>query len=221
MYFGLDALLLQLLELLLQHVESQPLVIERDADGIDADLDQPGDRAAVGLLLDQDGVALAHQEAVDQGEALGRAGRDQDLVGRAVDVGMALELARQELAQRPVAQRSGVVVGREHGAFALQHRRCGRDQVVDGDLLGGDVAADEIVLGKAVPLEGGGRRVGRQKRRDVEGRSHGRFLLLLAPLLGQARRDASIFAASFLRARGGVVRSQGRRRRSDARFRRA
>ena len=153
---GLDALLLQLLELLLQHVEPQPLVVERNADRVDAELGQLGERAAVGLLLDQDGVALGDQQAVDQVEALHRARGDQDLVGRAVDAGMALELAGQELAQRPVAERAAVqAVGRERGALALQHRRRRGDQGVDRHVLGVVVAADEIVLGEAVPLDGG------------------------------------------------------------------
>ena len=179
---GLDTLLLQLLELLLQHVEPQAFVVERDADRVDAELDEPGERAAVGLLLDQDGVALADQQAVDQVEALHRARRDQDLVGRAVDTGMALELADQELAQRPVAQRSAVQpVGRERGALALQHRRRRGDQGVDRHMLGVVVAADEIVLGKAVPFDGGSGRAGRQQGREIESARSWAVPRLLAP----------------------------------------
>ena len=70
MYLGLMPFGLQLLELLLQRVEPQALVVERDADGVDAELGEPGERAAIGLLLDQHRVALAEQQAVDQVEAL-------------------------------------------------------------------------------------------------------------------------------------------------------
>ncbi len=170
---GLDAFLLQLLELGLQQVEAQALAVERDADDVGADLGELGQRAAVGLLLDQDGVALGDQQAVDQLKPLHRARGDQDLVGRAGDAGMALELARQELAQWPVAQRAAVeAVGGERHALALQYGGRSVEQRLHRDVLGVVVAADEIVLGKAVPLDGGRRRAGRQQGREIERCSH-------------------------------------------------
>ena len=70
MYLGLMPFCFSSSSFCLQRVEPQAFVVERDADGVDAELGEPGERAAIGLLLDQDGVALAEQQAVDQVEAL-------------------------------------------------------------------------------------------------------------------------------------------------------
>src|SRR6185437_6057686 len=84
----------------------------------------------------------------------------------------------QELAQRPVAQRAAVeAVGRERRALAAQHRGGGLDQRLDRHVVGVVVAADEIVLGEAVPLGGGRGRSGREQRREIERGGHGRFPL--------------------------------------------
>jgi hypothetical protein len=170
---GLDALLLQLLELCLQQIEPQALAVERDADNVGADLRELGQRPAIGLLLDQDGVALGEQQAVDQLQPLHRTRSDQDLAGRAGDAGMAFELAGQELAQRPVAQRAAVQpVRRERDALTLQHAGRGVEQRLHRHMLGVVMAADEIVLGKAVPLDGGWRRAGRQQGCEIERSCH-------------------------------------------------
>jgi hypothetical protein len=78
---GRDALGLEVGERRLQRIHAHAVIVERDADDVDAELRQPGQRAAVGLLLDQDGVALAEQQRVHQVEALQRTGGDQDFVG--------------------------------------------------------------------------------------------------------------------------------------------
>ena len=77
---GLDALLLQLLEFLLQGVQPQSLLIERHADRVDAEPGELGECAAIGLLLDQHRVAPGEQQAVHQVEALPGARGDQNLL---------------------------------------------------------------------------------------------------------------------------------------------
>ena len=165
-------------------------MVERDADHVGAQLVQLGEGAAVGLLLDDDGVALGHEQAVDQVEALHRARGDQDLVRRALDAGMVLELGREELAQRLVAQRPAVqAVGRERRALALQDRRRRVDQRLDGHVLGVVVAADEVVFREPVPLGGGSGRAGRQQGREIERSGHGRFLFGW-PIAGPTKGDS-------------------------------
>ena len=190
---GRDALLLQLLELLLQHVEPQALAVERDADHVGAELVQLGERTAIGLLLDDDGIAPCHEQAVDQVEALHRARGDQDLVRGALDAGMVLELGREEFTQRFVAQRAAVqAVGRKRGALALQDRRRRGDQRVHGHVAGVVVAADEVVLRESVPLGGGCGCAGRQQGRKIERSGHGRFLFWLANCWANQRGFATI-----------------------------
>ena len=69
-----------------------------------------------------DGVAARQQRAVDQVERLQRAGDDQDVVGGAVDAGVALQFRDEEFAQAAIALRAaGEAVGGERPALALQH----------------------------------------------------------------------------------------------------
>ena len=81
-----------------ERVHAQPLAVERDAHGVDAEARQPRQRAAVARLLDQHGVAAGREQRIDEVDGLQRARRDQDLLGVAGDAGVPLELARQELA---------------------------------------------------------------------------------------------------------------------------
>ena len=171
---GRDALLLQLGELLLHHVEAHAFLIERNADHVDAEPHQPVDGAAIGLLLDQHCVAFADQQPVDEVERLRRARNHQDLVGSTVDAGVPLEFLGQELAQWAIALRAAVQsVGRKRCALALQHCGCRVDQRVDRHVLGVVVAADEIIFRKSVPLDGRRRVVGRKQGREIEWDGHG------------------------------------------------
>ena len=159
---------------------AQALAVERNAHRFYAQPGEPGERALIGFLLDQDGVAGRQQDAVDQIDGLQRAGSDQDLVRAAGDAGIALELAHQEFAQRPVPERSArEPIGGERRAFAPEHRRRGRNETVDRQLRGVVVAADEIVLGKPGPFGRRRRQPGPQQRREIE-RSEGHVRVSLA-----------------------------------------
>ena len=111
----------------------------------------------------------ASSVAVDEVERLQRAGHDQDVVGGAVDAGVALEFCGQKLAQGPIALRTaGQAVGGERLALAPEHGARGRDQVLDRNLVGIVVAADEIVFGQSGPLRGRSRQSGRKQCCEVE-----------------------------------------------------
>ena len=84
-----------------ERVHPHAVVVERNADRVDAEPGEPVERALVAFLLDDHGVAAREQRAVDEVERLQRARDDQDVVGRAGDAGIALELRDEEFAQRP------------------------------------------------------------------------------------------------------------------------
>ncbi len=152
-----------------QRVHPHPLVVERDADHVYAEPGQPVQRALIGLLLDDNGVAARQQRRVDEVERLERAGDDQDIVGDAVDAGIALELRRQKFAKRTVALRTaGKPIGGERLALAPENRICGVDQAVDRDLLGVVVAADKTVFRKSRPPCRRRGQSGREQWREVE-----------------------------------------------------
>ncbi len=152
-----------------QRIDPDAVLVEGNADGIDAEPCEPVQRALIGLLLDQHGVALRQQRVVDEVERLQRAGDDQDVIGRAVDAGIALELMDQEFAQGPIPLRAvGEVIGRERLALAPQHRVDRLDQPVDRNPVRIVVAADKAVLGKPGPLGGRCRQAGGQQRREIE-----------------------------------------------------
>jgi hypothetical protein len=93
------------------------------------------------------------------------------MVRRAGDAGVARELGHQELAQRPIPLRAACQpVGRERPPFACQHRGCGGNQRVDWHVLGVVVAADEIVFGEAVVLDGRRGKAGGEQGGEVERR---------------------------------------------------
>ena len=146
-----------------------PSVIERNADHIDAEPRQPVQRALIGVPLDDHGVAARQQRRVDEVERLQRAGDDQDVVGVAVDAGVALEFRGEKLAQRTVALRTaGEAIGGQRLALALEHGVDRVDQALDRDLVGIVVAADEAVFRQPGPFR---RRRGQsrgQQRREVE-----------------------------------------------------
>ena len=111
----------------------------------------------------------ASSVCVDEVERLQRAGDDQDVVGGAVDAGVALEFGGEEFAQRPIALRAaGEPIGGERPALAPEHGIDRLDQAVDRNLVGIVVAADETVFRKPGPFR---RRRGQsrgQQRREVE-----------------------------------------------------
>ena len=152
-----------------QRVHPHALVVEGDADRVDAEPRQPVQRALIGLLLDQHGIAARQQRLVDEVERLQRAGDDHDVVGGAVDAGVALEFCREEFAQGPIALRAaGKPVGRERLALALEHGVDRLDQAVDRNLVGIVVAADKTVFGKPRPSRRRRRQSGRQQGREIE-----------------------------------------------------
>ena len=152
-----------------QRVHPHPLLVKRDADRVDANPRQSVQRALIGLPLDNNGVAARQQRRVDEVERLQRAGDDQDIVGDAVDAGIALELCRQKFAKRTVAVRTaGKPIGGERLALASENRVCSVDQAFDRDLLGVVVAADKTVFREPRPPC---RRSGQSRReqwREVE-----------------------------------------------------
>ena len=82
---------------------------------------------------------------------------------------VALELLREEFAQRPVALRAaGKAVGRKVPAFAREHVGRRLEQPIERNMIGVVVAAGEIVLGEAGPLGGRRRQPGCQQWREIE-----------------------------------------------------
>ena len=169
MYFGLMPLRLEVGQRCRQRVHPHAVVVEGNADHLDAEPGQPVQRALIGLLLDDDGIAARQQRRVDEVERLQRTGDDQDVVGGAVDAGVALEFPGEEFAQRPIALRAaGEAVGRERLALALQDGIDRLDQAIDRHLVGIVVAADETVFGEAGPFRRRRRQARRQQWREVE-----------------------------------------------------
>ena len=167
--FRRDAAALEVGERRRQRVHPHALMVERNADHIDAEPGQPVQRALIGVALDDDGVAARQQRRVDEVERLQRAGDDQDVVGGAVDAGVALELGGEKFAQRAIALRTaGEAVGGERLALALEHGVDGVDQAFDRDLVGIVVAADEAVFRQPGPLRRRRGQARRQQRREVE-----------------------------------------------------
>ena len=150
-------------------------MVEGDPDGIDAQPDQAIERTEIRDLLDQHGIAARQQDAVDQFDALQRAGGDEDLIRRTGNAGVGLELADQKLAQPPIAERAAFqAIARKRTALAPEHGRCGRDQVRNRHLFGIIVPADEVVPREPVPFDRRGRQAGRQQRGEVERGGRGR-----------------------------------------------
>src|SRR5262252_9787254 len=150
--FGADAAALEVVKRGGHGVGPHAVAVERDAHGVDAQSREPRQRALIAFLLDEDGVSARKQRAVDEVERLQRAGGDEDFVGRAGDARGALELVRQELPQRTVAERPALeAVGRKRRAFALEHRGRGRNETIDRNVVGIVVAAGKIVFGKPGP----------------------------------------------------------------------
>jgi hypothetical protein len=122
------------------------------------------------VLLHHHGVASAQKHAVDQFERLERARRDEEIVGRALDAGVALELLHQEIAQRPVAlwTARGEAVSGKRSPLAAQHRVGGRDKIVERKRVRVVVAAGEVVGWHAVEFLRRRRQAGAQQRGEVE-----------------------------------------------------
>ena len=140
-----------------------PVVVERNADRTDAEPVQTAQRALIGLLLDDHGVAARKQRLVDEIERLQRAGYDQEVVGAAGDAGVALQLCGEKFAQPQVALRPiGEAIGRERRALAPEDRVDRFDQAVDRDLIRIVVAADEAEFRKSGPFRRGRRQPRRQ-----------------------------------------------------------
>ena len=168
--FRRDAAPLEVGERLGQRVHPHAVLIEGNADRIDPEPGQPVQRALIGVLLDDHGIAARQQRRVDEVERLQRAGDDQDVVGDAVDAGVALEFLGEKFAQGTIALRTaGKPVGGERPALAPEHGVDGVDQAVDRDLVRIVVAADKTVFRKSRPLRRGRRQSGRQQWCEVEG----------------------------------------------------
>ena len=169
--FRLDAAPLEVGERLGQRVHPHAVLVKRNADRVDAKPGQPVQRALIGVALDDHGIAAGEQRRVDEVERLQRAGDDQDVIGDAVDAGVALQLAGEEFAQGAIALRAaGKPVGGEHPALAQQHGVDGIDQALDRHAVGIVVAADKAVFGKSRPPRGRCGQPRGQQWREVEGR---------------------------------------------------
>ena len=145
-----DALALEVGERRGHRIGAHAVAVERHADHVHAHALHAVDRALVGLLLEQHGVAARQQRPVDQVERLQRTRSHQDVVGGAGNARVTLELADQEVAQPPVTLRAvGEPVGRQRTAFPRHHRVGRGDQTFERDRIAVVVAAGEIVLGAA------------------------------------------------------------------------
>ncbi len=154
--FRRDALGLEIGERGRQRIHPHAVLVEGNADDVDAELGQAVDRALIGLLFEDHGVAARQQRVVDEVERLQRAGDDHEIVDGAGDAGVALQLLDQEFAQRAVTLRAvGEVVGGERLALALQHCRHCLDQLAHRQAVGVVVAADKAVFGQSRPARRG------------------------------------------------------------------
>src|SRR5262244_3673088 len=132
-----------------QCLHTHAVLVERNADRLDAQAIEPRERALIGVLLDDNGVAACEQHAVDEVERLQGPRHDQNLVEGARNSGVMLELAREEFAQRAIALRAALqAIVRERTALAPQHRFGGRDQAVDAGNPAGrsDAKSNDPVL---------------------------------------------------------------------------
>ena len=133
-------------------IHPHPAAVERNTDRFDPEPRQPGQRALIGFALYDHGIAAGKQSGVDEVERLQRTRDNQDVVGGAGDVAIALEFRREKLTQCEIALRAACQpVRRECLAFALQHGVNRTDQAIEWDLLGVNVAADEAVFGMPRP----------------------------------------------------------------------
>ena len=130
-----------------QRVHPHALMIERDADRVDAKPGQPVQRALIAVPLDDDGIAARQQRRVDEIERLQRAGDDHNVVGGAADAGVALQFCRQKFAQAKITLwPAGEPIGGERSALAPEHGAGSVDQALDRDLIRIVIAADKTVF---------------------------------------------------------------------------
>jgi hypothetical protein len=158
-----DALALEVLKDVGERVDLDAVFIERCANDLLALALQLGDRAAIGEFLEDHRVADFEQHGVDEVDALARARRNQDVVGRAVDAAQLClrldELAQAEMAL--VALRGGI--HRKLRALLAQRRGGRFDEAFDRDQGRVVVPADEIVFRVAGEAHcGGGYALGEQ-----------------------------------------------------------
>ncbi len=199
MNFGLHAAAFQFGERGVQHIHAHAAVVERNADRVDAEPLEPRQRALIVVLLDDDGVAVRQQRAVDQIERLQRTRHDQDVVGGAGHAGIALELLAEKIAQRPVALRPAVeAIGRQRAALARQHRLRGRHQPVERHRVGVVIAAGEIEFGQTGPARGRRRQPGRKQRAEVECHEPAPRRNLSWPEQFRPRQEKCYFAATTM-----------------------
>ena len=164
-----DTLGFEVGEDLAERIDIDAMIVQRRLDNVHAELLHAGDRATVRGLLHDDRVALVEQHLIDEVEPLQRSGRDQDIVDRAGDTGVLGELLDQEFAQRQIALRTAFEpIGSERRCLALQHLARGGDEVIHRNAARIVVAADKVVLGKAVVLDGSRRQVGTEQRIVVD-----------------------------------------------------
>ena len=188
MYFGVIPFVFRSASVLRQQVHPHSVPVERNPDHLDAEPRQPVQRALIGVLLDDDGIAARQQRGVDEVERLQRAGHDQDVVGDTIDAGVALQFPGQEFAQGAITLRTaGKPVGGERPALALEHGIDRLGQPLDRDRVGIVVAADKAVLCQAGPLRGRSGQSRWQQRCEVEWcRGHGRHPRLIFLFAGPA-----------------------------------
>ncbi len=153
----------------LQRIHPHAVLVERNADDIDAEPLVAVERALVAVALADQRVAAREQRAVHEIERLQRARGEEDVVEGGFDAGVARELFGEEFAQRLVALRSAVeAVGRKRTALAREHGLRRRRQVFDRDAVRIVVAADEVVARQARPFGGRRRRTGGNERIEIE-----------------------------------------------------
>ena len=211
-----DALALELVERGRERIHPHAVPVERNADDVDAEPRQPVDRALVAVLLDDDGVAAREQHAVDQIERLQRARREQDVVGRAGDARIGLELGDEELAQRPVALRAAVSAHRSRAcapraSTPIRRRRSARRAApASGSLL----PPVKSYLTRPVQRTAAGGRPGGQKgakSKAMESSLEGEIARRTAQGRGDGRiRDARLISPrTAFRSRGSPAAAAG------------
>ena len=136
---------------------------------------QTGNGPAIAEFLEQDRVARGAQHGVDEFQGLVRSRGDQHRVGGDRHAAPFGQLAHDEVAQRPVAERAALqAIGGKGMAFAAQHVRNRLDHVVNRNAGAVVVPADEIVAGKTRPARGRYRQLGTEQVTEFDVNGHRR-----------------------------------------------
>ena len=175
---GVEELHLRPVERTREHAEIGRAVAHRDRHRLEAQRDQRAEHVVVGGLLDRHGVARLGEEPERERDALGRALRQRERVGRDVRARLA-EMRGQHLAEPGVPLRASVA--EELGALVRQHAVQRAAELVDG--------VERRIRQERVERHGVRARVARARALEVLEPLHGRREARLERRRARLRRD--------------------------------